>query len=64
MPHVTYEGPHTAVQITLEASVVECDRGASIDVPKKVADDLVAGGDWKLAKAAKSTSKKPVEGKE
>jgi hypothetical protein len=64
MTQVTYEGPHFAVEITLEAGVVECDRGGSIDVPQKVADDLIAGGHWKLTKAAKSTSKKPAEGKE
>lgn len=63
MKTVTYLGPHQGVIIPLPSGFsYECERDGNVELPDDLADELIARGDWKLAKS-KST-KKPAKGKE
>lgn len=63
MKKITYQGPHAAVIIPLPSGAsYECERDGQVEVPDDLAEELVARGDWKLAKS--KTTKKPEKGKE
>lgn len=58
MKTVTYLGPHEAVFIPLPSGFsYECDRDGTVELPDDLAEELVARGDWKLAKTSKKTTK-------
>ena len=58
MKTVTYLGPHEAVYIPLPSGMsYECDRDGTVELPNQLADELIARGDWKLAKSSKKTTK-------
>ena len=60
---MTYLGPHEAVVIPLpNGGSYECDREGNLELPDDLADELIARGDWKLAKTKKTT--KPDKGTE
>ena len=64
MKTVTYLGPHEAVIVPLPSGFsYECDRDGTVELPNALADELIARGDWKLAKTSKKTTK-PEEGEE
>lgn len=63
MKNITYQGPHAAVVIPLPSGMTyECERDGQVEVPDDLAKELVARGDWKLAKS--KTNKTPEKGKE
>lgn len=63
MKTVTYLGPHEAVTVPVPSGMsYECDRDGTVDLPNDLADELIARGDWKLAKTTKTT--KPAKGTE
>ena len=58
MKTVTYLGPHEAVYIPLPSGMsYECDRDGTVELPNQLAEELIARGDWKLAKTSKKTTK-------
>ena len=58
MKTVTYLGPHAAVTIPLPSGFsYECDRDGTVELPDDLAKELIARGDWKLAKTSKKTTK-------
>lgn len=63
MKTVTYLGPHEAVIVPVPSGMsYECDRDGTVELPNALADELIARGDWKLAKT--KTTKTPEKGKE
>jgi hypothetical protein len=55
---VEYLGPHEGVIIPLPSGFsYECERNGTVELPDDLAEELVARGDWKLAKTSKKTTK-------
>lgn len=58
MKTVTYLGPHEAVYVPLPSGMsYKCDRDGTVELPNALADELIARGDWKLAKSSTKTTK-------
>ena len=58
MKTVTYLGPHEAVIVPQPSGMsYECDRDGTVELPNQLADELIARGDWKLAKTSNKTTK-------